>query len=217
MRKIKVHIADDHKILIDGISAVLNSQEDIEIVGYSLDGSQTVKWFEENDADVLVLDINMPNLNGIDVMQAFQKKKSMPNIVILSSYDEMKLIKEVLKIGAKGFLTKKCAGENIVEAIKSVDQGKQYFSESIQKKMVDYLSGAGEESNNPESTFFSPLTEREKEVLKLIGHEMSTKEIAEKLFISVNTVETHRKKLMKKLGVKNVVGLVIYAMKHKII
>ncbi|WP_196890850.1 response regulator [Aureivirga marina] len=216
MKKIKVHIADDHKILIDGISAVLKIQEDIEIVGCSLDGAQTIEWFEENTADVLVLDISMPNVNGIEVMQSFQKKRVIPNIIILSSYDEMKLIREVLKIGAKGFLTKKCAGEHIVEAIRSVNSGKQYFSESIQKKMVDFLSGAGEE-NNPESTFFSPLTEREKEVLKLIGNELSTKEIAEKLFISVNTVETHRKKLMKKLGVKNVVGLVIYAMKNRII
>ena len=134
--KIKVHIADDHQILIDGIEAVLKNEENIEVVGHSLNGQDVIDWLEINKADVLVLDINMPKLDGIEVLTHLQKKGIEQPTIILSSYDDVKLVKEVLKIGADGFLAKKCAGENIVEAIKSVHEGDQYFSKGVQKDLV---------------------------------------------------------------------------------
>ena len=218
MKKIRVHIADDHQLLIDGIIAVLKSEDNIEVVGYSLDGNQVLEWFNSNIADVLVLDINMPNLDGIGVLQAFQKKEVVPKVIILSSYDDKKLIKEVLKIGAKGFLAKKCAGENIVEAIYAVNSGNQYFSKDIQEKIVSSITGNNEGiTDSADGMFFSSITEREIEVIKLVAQEYSTKEIAEELHISVNTVETHRKHLLKKLNVKNAVGLAMYAVKNNLI
>lgn len=219
LKKIRVHIADDHKVLIDGIKAVLKTESEIKVVGCSLNGKEVLEWYKANESDVLVLDINMPEVDGIKVLQSLKKFKVKPNVVILSSYDDIKLVKEVLKLGARGFLAKKCAAEQIVEAIKTVSRGEQYFSEFIQEKLLTSLTGDGTESLNDNfsgGAFFSSLTEREKDTLKLIANEYSTKEIANSLSISVNTVETHRKNLIRKLKVKNVVGLALYAHKHQL-
>lgn len=214
LKKIKVHIADDHKVLIDGIIAVLKTENEIEVVGCSLNGEQVLQWYEKNTSDVLILDINMPKVDGIAVLQEFKKRDFQPNTVILSSYDDVKLVKEVIKIGAKGFLAKKCAGEQIVEAIKTVSSGENYFSKDIQNKIVTSFS---ENSDTKNAKLLNLLTDREKEILVLITKELNTREIAESLFISVNTVETHRKNLIKKLEVKNVVGLALFAHKNKLV
>lgn len=218
LKKIKVHIADDHMVLIDGIKAVLKTDKEIDVVGSSLNGQDVLDWYTTNTSDVLVLDINMPKVDGIKVLQEFSKRDSKPHIVVLSSYDDKKLVKEVLKIGADGFLAKKCAGEQIVKAIKTVYQGDQYFSEGIQKKIVSILSkGVVDTEGSQDGIFFSSLTEREIEILKLIAQEYSTKEIGNQLSISVNTVESHRKNLMRKLKVKNAIGLALYAHKNQLV
>jgi DNA-binding NarL/FixJ family response regulator len=215
---IKVHIADDHQILIDGIIAVLKSEDDIEVVGHSLNGRQVLEWFENNDADILVLDINMPEIDGIEVLRRFQAIGKEQATIVLSSYDDIKLIKEVLKIGADGFLAKKCAGESIAEAIRTVSEGEQYFSKSVQKDMISSLSGKKNKNQiHQDGVFISSLTDRELEVLKLISHELSSREIADKLFISTSTVDTYRKSLLKKLKVKNSIGLAMYAVKNNIV
>ncbi len=219
MKKVTVHIADDHQILIDGIIAVLSSEKNIEVVGHSLSGKDVLSWFASNKADVLILDINMPELDGIEVMKVFNEQNFQQKIIVLSSYDDVKLIKEVLKIGASGFLAKKCAGEHIVDAINTVYEGKQYFSKSIQDKLLSTFTGnlVKERKSSHESTFFSSLTPRELEVLRLIALQYNSKEISNELHISINTVETHRKNLISKLNVKNVVGLAIYAVKNNIV
>jgi DNA-binding NarL/FixJ family response regulator len=220
MRKIKVHIADDHQLLIDGIEAVLSSEENIEVVGSSLNGEDVLKWFALNEADILILDINMPKVDGIAVLQSFLKNDFQQKVIVLSSYDDTKLIKEVLKIGASGFLAKKCAGEHIVEAINEVYCGKQYFSESIKDRLLSTFTNnfsSIKEMPEEESSFFSLLTPRETDVLKLICKQFNSREISKILHISTNTVETHRKNLINKLKVKNVVGLAIYAIKNNIV
>lgn len=214
LKKIKVHIADDHKVLIDGIIAVLKTEKEIEVVGCSLNGEQVLQWYKKNTSDVLILDINMPKVDGISVLQEFKKINFQPNVIILSSYDDVKLVKEVMKIGAKGFLAKKCASEEIIEAIKRVSLRENYFSKDIQNKIVTSFS---EKGNIKNTKLLQLITDREKEVLVLITKELNTREIAESLFISVNTVETHRKNLIKKLEVKNVVGLALFAHKNKFI
>ncbi|MFT4683890.1 MAG: two-component system invasion response regulator UvrY [Flavobacteriales bacterium] len=214
LKKIKVHIADDHKVLIDGIIAVLKTESEIEVVGCSLNGEQVLQWYESNSSDVLILDINMPKVDGISVLQEFKKRNLQPKVIILSSYDDVKLVKEVMKIGAKAFLAKKCASEEIIEAIKTVSSGENYFSKDIQNKIVTSFSEKGDIKN---TKLLKLITDREKEVLVLITKELNTREIAESLFISVNTVETHRKNLIKKLEVKNVVGLALFAHKNKLI
>ncbi len=217
--KITVHIADDHQILIDGVMAVLDLEEDMEVVGYSLDGSQVMEWFNEHSADVLVLDINMPKLDGIGVLKEFENYDDVPNIIILSSYDDIKLVKEVLGMGAVGFVPKKSAGEHIVRAIRKVSQGEQYFSDEIKEKMMKTLMSKPLkiDDTNIEGVLISSLTRREYQILKLIAQQYTTKEISETLHISDSTVETHRKNLIKKTNVKNSVGLAIFAMRNEIV
>lgn len=217
--KITVHIADDHQILIDGVMAVLDLEEDVEVVGYSLDGSQVIEWFNEHSADVLVLDINMPKLDGIGVLKEFENYDDVPNVIILSSYDDIKLVKEVLGMGAMGFVPKKSAGEHIVRAIRKVYQGEQYFSDEIKEKMMKTLMSKPLkiDDTNIEGVLISSLTRREYQILKLIAQQYTTKEISETLHISDSTVETHRKNLIKKTNVKNSVGLAIFAMRNEIV
>jgi DNA-binding NarL/FixJ family response regulator len=220
MEKIRVHIADDHKILIDGIKAVLKTENSIEVVGQSLNGIDVLNWFETgNTCDVLVLDINMPKMDGIEVLRALEEKEITHKTIVLSSYDDMKLVKEVLKMGADGFLAKKCAGEHIVQAIKSVNAGEQYLGQSVQDQLVASIKGVNPSLDNQylDGIHVSSLTEREKEVLRLISQEMSSIEIADKLCVSKHTILTYRKSLMKKLKVKNVVGLAMYAMKNNMV
>ena len=216
--KITVHIADDHQILIDGVMAVLGLERDIDVVGYSLNGEQVIEWFEENSSDVLILDINMPVLDGLEVLKKFQSMEDVPKIIILSSYDDIKLIKEVLGMGAMGFVPKKSAGEHIVRAIREVNKGEQYFSDEVKEKMMKTLMGKPmHKADNPEGVLINSLTRREYQILKLIAQQYTTREIGDALGISESTVETHRKNLIKKINVKNTVGLAIFAMKNEIV
>ncbi len=220
-RKISVHIADDHKIIIDGIIAVLEDEEDIDVVGFSTDGTELINWYKNNNkCDVLILDINMPEISGVDVLYFLKQRNLIQPTVVLSSYDDIKLIKEVLKLGVKGFIAKRCAGKHIVNAIRAVIHEESYFGPSIQELIVRNFSNKTSKVNNEisqDGIHISSLTDREIEILKLIADQKSTREIANALFISVNTVETHRKNLIKKIQVKNVVGLALYAVKHELV
>ena len=211
-QKIKVHIADDHKILIEGIIALLNTDNDIEIEGYSLTGKEVVDWAKQNQADVLILDINMPELDGIEVMKFFKARNIKQKTIILSSLSDIKIVQEMVSLGINGFLEKSCAGEHIIKAIKTVIGGGQYFSNDIQVNLIQALTKPQEEKEEG-----SELSKREIDVLKMIAREYNTPQIAEKLNISESTVITYRKNLHSKLKIKNAVGLAIYAVKNNII
>ena len=215
--KIRIHLADDHQVLIDGMLAVLKTNSKFEVVGHSLNGVDLVNNIISNRADILIMDINMPHKDGIEVLKELSQIEHSCRVIILSSYDDIKLIKEVLKLGANGYLSKQCAGESIVEAIESVASGKDYFSQNIQEKIFSSFSGNGAESSTNEISINATLTDRELEILKLISLEYSGKEIGEELSISLNTVETHRKNLIKKLNVKNTIGIVKFAIKNNLI
>ena len=216
--KIKVHIADDHKILIEGIIAVINTESDIEIEGYSLTGKEVIDWSEDHSADILILDINMPIYDGIEVLKFFKIKKINLKVIILSSYDDVKLVQEMINLGASGFLSKDSAGQHIVEAIRTVHAGEQYFSNTVKNNLLKLYTGKNVKlGQRPQSTIVNSLTDRETEVLKLISQEYSSPEIAQILNISQSTVDTYRKSLLKKTNVKNAVGLAMYAVKNKII
>lgn len=216
--KIQVHIADDHKILIEGIVAVINTESDIEIEGYSLTGKEVIDWAEDHYADILILDINMPEYDGIEVLKFFKIKKINLKVIILSSYDDVKLVQEMINLGASGFLSKDSAGQHIVEAIRTVHAGEQYFSDTIKNNLLKLFTGKNVKlGQRPQSTIVNSLTDRETEVLKLISQEYSSPEIAQILNISQSTVDTYRKSLLKKTNVKNAVGLAMYAVKNKII
>ena len=220
-KKIKVHVADDHMILIEGIIAMLNTDADIKVVGHSLTGIEVKNWFRENEADVLVLDINMPELDGIEVLKWFDKrhsqKKKYQKIIMLSSYDNPKLVKELTTYGADGFISKTSAGEHIIKSIKSVYNNVPYFSEDIKEGLFNLEFGNNlTTSNLPDNKVISSLTERELDIIRLVIKEYNSYEIAEMLSLSVSTIETYRKKLLKKLNVKNVVGLAMFVAKNKI-
>jgi DNA-binding NarL/FixJ family response regulator len=215
--KIRIHLADDHQILIHGISSLLQTIPDFEVVGFSLHGANLFDEVTQNKTDVLILDINMPQKDGIAVIKEFAEKGFPCKVIILSSYDDLKLIKEIMKLGASGYLTKQCAGENIVEAIQAVYRGEEYFSEIVREKIFNNVT-----KDNPKLIKLNPtintlLTGRELEIITLISLEYSGKEISEQLYISTNTVETHRKNIMKKLKLKNTISLVKYAIKNNLI
>jgi len=215
MGKIKIHLIDDHQIVIDGLLAVLKLEDDFEVVGFSLNGDSIHERLTANKADVVIMDINMPDIDGIDILKDFQKKGIPCKIIVLSSHDEIKLIKEVLNLGANGYLSKKCAGENIAIAVRKVFNGEQYFCDSIKDKMLTSFSNTNGvlKGDKPKST----ITKRELEILQLVVKEFTTKEISEQLTISINTIDTHRKNIMRKLEVKNTIGLVKYAIKHDLV
>ncbi|MCL7764285.1 response regulator transcription factor [Polaribacter sp. Z014] len=218
--KIYVHVADDHKILIEGIIAVIKTDKEIEIKGYSLTGQEVIDWFsqKENTADVLVLDITMPVLDGFEVLKYFREKRIDQKVIILSSYDDLKIVQEVLNLGCMGYISKNNAGEHIINAIKAVAKGEQYFSNDIQKILLQSLSGQMVPKGEvPGKFLLDSLTERELDVLKLITQEHSTIEMADIMHLSKNTIETYRKSLLKKLNVKNAVGLAMYAVKNNIV
>lgn len=215
--KIRIHLADDHQVLIDGMRTLLNTVDDFEFVGFSLNGSTLFEEIIANKTDVLVLDISMPQKDGIEVLKEFNEKGFPCKVIILSSYDELKLIKEVMKLGASGYLTKQCAAEHIIEAIHFVNKGEEYFCNIVREKIFNTATRDNIKVNKYNPTVSEILTEREIEVITLIALEYSGKEISEFLFISNNTVETHRKNIMKKLKAKNTISLVKYAMKNKLI
>lgn len=214
--KIKVHIADDHKILIDGVIALLNTEDEIEVEGYSLTGKQVVKWSANHTADVLVLDINMPEMDGIDVLKAFKQRNTKIKTIILSSLSDPKLVQEMIALGANGFVDKSHANEQIIEAIKVVHKGVQYISEDIKTKLLELYASETKKEDTLDSLHVD-LTEREIAVLRFIAKEKNSSEIAKKLNVSIKTVETYRSNLYKKLKVRNVVGLAMYAVKNKLV
>ncbi len=215
--KIRIYLADDHQVLIDGMLSMLKTNPKFEVAGYSLNGENLVEDVQKNNVDVLVMDINMPKKDGIEVLREFAIKGFSCKVIILSSYDDVKIIKEVLKLGANGYLSKQSAGENIIEAINAVANGEEYFSQSIRDRIFESFSKIPQQSYINEAMPLSSITERELEILKLITMEYSGTQIGEELNISTNTVETHRKNLIKKLNVKTTIGLVKYALKHNLI
>ncbi len=216
-QNIRIHLADDHQLIIHGIQTLLNTISNFEVVGFSLNGKTIFEDVKKNNADILVLDISMPEKDGIEVVKEFAEKGFPCKVIILSSYDDLKLIKEIMDLGVSGYLTKQSAGNNIIEAVYAVANGEEYFCESIREKIFSNAT-----KNNPKLNTYKPninplLTEREIEIIILIALEYSGKEISEQLFISTNTVETHRKNIMKKLKAKNTIGIVKYAMNNHLI
>ena len=215
--KIRIHLADDHQVLIDGLTNLLHTVENFEVVGNSKNGTTIYEDVTQNNADILVLDISMPKKDGIEVLKEFKQKGFPCKVIILSSYDDLKIIKEVMKLGSSGYLTKKCAGENIIEAIEAIYQGQEYFCDAVREKIFNTFTQNNPKLNKNAYTKNQILSPREIEIITLISLEYSGKEISEQLFISTNTVETHRKNIIKKLQAKNTISLVKYALKNNLI
>jgi DNA-binding NarL/FixJ family response regulator len=215
IKTIKVIIADDHQMFIDGIISALGGHATIDIVATANNGNQLLTLLEKEPVNVVLLDINMPEMNGIEAAKHIVEKFPEIGIIILSMYLEKEFIEELMRIGVSGYILKNTGIKELEQAILTVVSGKKYFSSDVALKMMDGQTNtayAGDMLRHKENSH--GLTERELDVLKLIAREHTTPEIAEKLFISAYTVETHRKNLIRKLNVKNIAGLVKYAVQN---
>lgn len=217
---IKVALVDDHQLLVDGIKVLLSEHPTIEIALTAYNGRELIEALKNQEINIVMLDINMPKMDGVETIKVLKKEFPKINTLILSTLDETKLIRKMLKLGAMGYVLKNTSREELVKAIEIVNEGDYYFTPEIQRKVVQALPNKKEKKEkrpyNREGHYAS-LTKRELEIIKLIADEYSGPEIAEHLFISINTVETHRKNMIQKLGVKNTIGLVKYAIKHGLI
>jgi DNA-binding NarL/FixJ family response regulator len=204
---INVLIADDHQLLIDGIKAALAGIADISIVAEVYNGYQVLEKLDSGlQVNVILMDINMPKLDGLSCTKMVRKKYPDIKILALSQYDEKRFVKQMVKNGASGYLLKDTGREILEKAIRTVIGGDSYFCERLSMRLISQ-----ELKMEDTKSLFPKLTEREIEILRLIGKEFSSQEIADKLFISFHTVESHRANLMSKAGVKNTAGLIRWA------
>jgi DNA-binding NarL/FixJ family response regulator len=208
---IKILIADDHGILREAIASLLNNEFGMEVIGEAQDGRTAVRLAKELHPDVIIMDIAMPNLNGIEATR--QIVREMPNIkvIALSVYADRRSVREMLKAGASGYVPKQCAFKELVTAIQNVVSNQTYLSSRISGIVVEEYVHRLEKNDN---SAYSILTPREREVLQLIAEGKSTKAIAKELFVSNKTIEWHRRQLMNKLGAQSVAELVKYAIRE---
>lgn len=214
MKKIKVLLVEDHDLIREGIRNSLVNQDSIHIIGEAQNGEEALSFLNENFVDVVLMDITMPLMDGIAATREIVKKYPKVNVLILTMHNEFSIIQEALKAGALGYLLKNTNVTELKEAITQVANEGTYFSSEISEKIMNQLIKGKAERD---SDLTVKLTKREIEILKLISKEFNNHEIAEKLFISHRTVDTHRRNLIQKLHVKNTAGLVLFAVKNKII
>lgn len=201
----KLLIVDDHQVLIDGIKALFENNEEVEIIAEALNGKTAVELASTQPIDVVMLDINLPDMSGIDVCQQMKEKHPALKIIALTMHNEAGYITKMAKAGVDGYILKNAGKEEMMNAINAVLKGEKYFSKTVTEVLID---GLHKPRKPKTSDFIQKLTRREKEVLQLIIKEMTTDDIAGKLFISKTTVISHRKSLLRKLNAKNTAGLV---------
>jgi DNA-binding NarL/FixJ family response regulator len=219
MKPIRVLLADDHKLVRAGIKSLLENSEGVTVVGEAGNGRDAIKLAGKLKPDMVFLDIAMPELNGLQAAERIKKNYPEVEIIILSMHLDEEYVVQALKAGASGYILKDSAPNELRLALDTIMEGKIYISPSIPREMVDDYMKRLKAVSSPEEVITSKekLSSRQKEVLQLIAEGNSTREIAEKLFISIKTVETHRSQIMKNLEIKDIPGLVKYAIKKGLI
>ncbi|MFZ4464376.1 MAG: response regulator transcription factor [Bacteroidales bacterium] len=214
-KKIRIILADDHRIFRDGMKALLNENTEIQIIGEGSDGNELMELLKSNQPDVLILDISMPGLSGIELTKLIHNLYPEIRIMILSMHTNEEFVLNAIHAGAKAYLPKDTSKAELFEAIQSLMAGGEYYSKSVSENfMKSFIKKTRTDQNllvNEE------LTLREIEILKLVATGISHKEVAEMLFISPKTVDAHKNHIMQKLKLKNTAELVLYAVTHKII
>ncbi|MEO8255370.1 MAG: response regulator transcription factor, partial [Flavobacterium sp.] len=204
MEKIKIIIADDHTMFLQGIVSLLENEENITILGKAENGKAIFKIIENSLLPhIILLDISMPEMDGIEVTKIIKQKFPSIKILIVSTHSNIQMIAKLIRMGADGYLLKNAEKQELLHAINTIHKGETYFCKEVEEK--------NDENNSKiksETSYITELSNREKEILILIAQEFTGNEIAEKTFISLNTVNTHRRNLISKLNVKNTAGLV---------
>lgn len=206
---IRVYLADDHAVVRDGLRYLLEAAGDIVVVGDAADGRQAVRQIVRLKPDVAIIDIAMPEMNGVEVTRALRQDAPTTLIIILSMHSTVEHIHGAMKAGARGYLLKDSAGLEVVEAVRAVQRGERYLSQKITQTLIEDYVQLGEQRNP-----VAQLTVREREVLQLVVEGHSSSEIAERLNISTKTVETYRSRVMQKLNLSDLASLVKFAIQH---
>jgi len=215
MRKIRIVLADDHKLMRSGLRVLLEQQADLTVVGEASDGREAVALVASQRPDVLVMDIGMPSLNGIEAAAQITQSNPEAAIVMLSMHSDESYVLRALKAGAKGYLLKDSAEADLIRAVRAVAEGKSFFSPAVSKVLLDDYVRKLKRSGTEDP--YDLLTPREREVLQLVAEGKSNKEVAQLLNLSVYTVETHRSNIMEKLNLHGVPELILYAVRKGII
>jgi two-component system response regulator NreC len=210
---IRIMIADEHKIFREGLNTLIEKEIDMKVVGEAGNGREIVDLAHDLSPDVILMDITMPELNGIEATNKITSKNPYIKVIALSFHSDRRFVLGMIEAGASGYLLKECAFEELVRAIHTVMKGKTYLSPGISDILVEEYVNKSEKDRHP---VFSKLTSREREILQLIAEGKGTKEIASQLYISIKTVETHRRNIKEKLGVKSIAELTKYAIREGI-
>lgn len=206
---IRVVVADDHPVIRAGLCHILQREEDIEVVGEARDGPAVLEAVRSSAPDVVVLDVSMPKMNGIDAVRALRRERRSPRIVMLSVHYSEAVVLEAMEAGAVGYVLKEAAGEELCAAVRAAGQGHGYLSPPIARMIAAKLS-----TNSPSG---SRLTSRERQVVQILSEGASVREAAVKLFVSAATVKSHRANAMRKIGARTIADLVRYAIREGLI
>ena len=218
MEDIRILIADDHPIFIDGIVSLIEGIEGFSVVETAENGKVAIEKIPVAKPDIILMDINMPVMEGVEATRIIKETYPAVKVIMLTMYDEIRLIKDVLEIGARGYILKNIGRNDLIKALETVSSGKPYLDPAVQEKMITSLSGNSEEEDDePNDEMVESITQREMEILQLIAIGLTSGEIAKKLFISKNTVETHRKNVLGKLNVKNTASLLKFAYQNGLV
>jgi two-component system response regulator NreC len=208
---IRILLADDHAIVRQGLSKSLQMEDDMEVVGQAKNGLSAIELVKELTPDVVVMDISMPDINGMDATREILRDFPNVKIIALSMHSAKKFVKEMFKAGASGYLLKDCNFDELLYAIRTVISGKSYLSPEITNVVIDSYT---KDSKEEKPSVFSTLTKRERQALQLMAEGKTTKQIGLKLHISPKTVEAHRLRVMDKLGIDNIAQLTKYAIQE---
>jgi DNA-binding NarL/FixJ family response regulator len=212
----RILIADDHEIFLDSLSLLVATFEGVEVIGNCKNAADAINFIKNNEVDLLITDYKMPQMNGVELTIFLRQNYPQIKVLMLSVSEEAEMIREAFQAGVWGYMMKRAGKAELQKAIQSIANGQRYFSETV----VFELMRLGLTDNIPKEevyTEFTQLTEREIDIIKLIVNELSSNAIAEKLFIAPKTVETHRHNILRKLGVKNTVGIIKYAIKNGLV
>ena len=212
---IRVLVADDHAIVREGLCVMLGNRPDMQVVGAARNGREALRLVDEQDPDVVVIDISMPELNGIDALQQMLPRHARLRVIVLSIHETKPYVFRALRAGAKGYLIKETAGLEVVEAVRAVYRGERYLSQRIADLVMD--TSLQKLESWTDASPLDGLSPREREILQLVAEGKTSLEIAEKLSISSKTVDSYRSRLMRKIGVEDMAGLIKFAIQHGVI